>query len=231
MAQLPGHPLVLTIDGPGILDWDGVVDGVCQALNTRGRATGRLDLRSWFLPWPEIVRATSTPALADDPDFERLASGELRQLFGELPATHAPPPACFSPTVRVPRCSTATACGTSTCRSGMRKQRLPLGAAATWGSEAVTALRWRSGCSTSTGRCSTVTVTGSRRTSTDGSTCRTPSARRRSTGPHCERRCAGWPPSLSAPGRRSTPRPGVGGGGNGDLASTPRPSIPPWAMS
>jgi hypothetical protein len=91
VAQLPRHTLVLTIDGPGILDWDGVVDGVCQALNTRGRATGRLDLRSWFLPWPEIVRATSTAALADDPDFERLASGELRQLFGELPATHAPP--------------------------------------------------------------------------------------------------------------------------------------------
>ena len=30
MAQLPGHPLVLTIDGPGILDWDGVVDGCAR---------------------------------------------------------------------------------------------------------------------------------------------------------------------------------------------------------
>ena len=90
VTRLPRHPFVLAVDGPGILDWDGVVDGVCRALNAHGRATRRLDLRSSFLPWPEIVHATTSAALADDPDFERLASGELRQLFGELPATHAP---------------------------------------------------------------------------------------------------------------------------------------------
>ena len=54
-------------------------------------ATTRLDLRNWFSPWPEILRATTSTVLADDPDFERLPTGELRQLFQELPTTHAPP--------------------------------------------------------------------------------------------------------------------------------------------
>ena len=91
VTHLPRPPMVLAVDGPAILDWDAVVDGLCRALHTRGSATTRLDLRDWFSPWPEILRATSSAALADDPDFERLATGELRQLFRELPTTHTPP--------------------------------------------------------------------------------------------------------------------------------------------
>jgi mannose-6-phosphate isomerase class I len=91
VARLPRHPVVLAIDGPGILDWDTVVDGLCRALDARGLVTRRIDLRNGFSPWPEILRATTSPALAEDPDFERLPSGALRDLFLELPPTHAPP--------------------------------------------------------------------------------------------------------------------------------------------
>ena len=90
-AQLPGHPMVLALDGPAILDWDAVVDGLCRSLLARGSETTRLDLRDWFAPWPEILRRTTSAALADDPDFERLPTGDLRQLFRELPTTQAPP--------------------------------------------------------------------------------------------------------------------------------------------
>jgi hypothetical protein len=83
--------MVLAVDGPAILDWDTVVDGLCQALHARGSETTRVDLRDWFASWPEILRATTSAALADDPDFECLPAGELSQLFRMLPTTHAPP--------------------------------------------------------------------------------------------------------------------------------------------
>jgi mannose-6-phosphate isomerase class I len=90
VAQLPISPLVLAIDGPALLDWAQVVGGLCQALNARGLPTQRLDLRTWFAPWPDIVKATSSPALAADPDFDRLADGDLAQLFPSLPETARP---------------------------------------------------------------------------------------------------------------------------------------------
>jgi mannose-6-phosphate isomerase class I len=91
VAQLPDQPMVLAVDGPAILDWDRVVDGLCQALRANGAATRRLDLRAWHAPWPEIVHTTTSATLADDPDFERLASGEFAQLFRQLPTTSVPP--------------------------------------------------------------------------------------------------------------------------------------------
>jgi len=91
VAGLPDPPFVLAIDGPALLDWDRVVDEVCAALAGGGTTAGRVDLRAWFSPWPEVVRAIGSRVLADDPDFDRLASGDLAQLFGELPATDPPP--------------------------------------------------------------------------------------------------------------------------------------------
>lgn len=91
VARLPRHPVVLAVDGPGILDWDTVVDRMCRALDARGVATRCLDLRNCLSPWPEILRATTSPALSEDPDFERLPSGKLRDLFRVLPPTHPPP--------------------------------------------------------------------------------------------------------------------------------------------
>jgi hypothetical protein len=91
VAQLPDAPIVLAVDGPALLDWDRVVDGLCRALRERDAETQHLDVRAWFAPWPEIVQATASPALANDPDFDRLADGELAQLFRGLPATAKPP--------------------------------------------------------------------------------------------------------------------------------------------
>lgn len=90
VAQLPDQPIVLAVDGPALLDWDRVVDGLGQALYARGATVQRLDLRAWYAPWPEIVQATTSPRLAEDPDFDRLAGGDLRQLFPCLPATARP---------------------------------------------------------------------------------------------------------------------------------------------
>ncbi len=90
VAELPDRPFVLAVDGPAVLDWDRVVAGVCRALSDLGVAVLRLDVRDWYVPWPEVVQATASPALAEDPDFDRLASGDLAQLFRELPATEVP---------------------------------------------------------------------------------------------------------------------------------------------
>lgn len=90
VAGLPQQPSVLAVDGPALLDWDRVVTGLCRALRARDIATRRLDLRDSFAPWPDIVRATAFPALADDPHFDRLADGDLGRLFSELPDTGTP---------------------------------------------------------------------------------------------------------------------------------------------
>ena len=90
VARLPDPPLVLAVDGPALLDWDAVVDALCRALAARGAPTQRLDLRSWFAPWPQVLRATASPALLDDPHFDRLAGGDLADLLGELPPSRRP---------------------------------------------------------------------------------------------------------------------------------------------
>jgi len=76
---------VLAVDGPAGLEWENVVDGICGAMETAGMAWGRLDLRTHFAAWPDIVKATESPTLAQDPDFERIADGGLSQLFTQIP--------------------------------------------------------------------------------------------------------------------------------------------------
>jgi mannose-6-phosphate isomerase class I len=90
VADLPDGPYVLALDGPALLPWERAVDEVCAALHRRGSAFERLDLRDSLVPWPDVVAATTSPALADDPDFERLAGRELRELFAELPPARPP---------------------------------------------------------------------------------------------------------------------------------------------
>jgi hypothetical protein len=90
VAQLPDRPLVLALDGPAQLDWDQVVAQLCDALQARGIESHRVDVRNGFAAWADIVQATASPALAKDPDFDRLANGELSELFGSLPELHAP---------------------------------------------------------------------------------------------------------------------------------------------
>jgi len=90
VGALPDGPLVLAVDGPALLDWERFVDEICRALRTCERNVRRLDLRDFLAPWSEIVQRTASPVLAEDPDFDRLASGDLARLFSELPAVDPP---------------------------------------------------------------------------------------------------------------------------------------------
>ena len=89
-ALRDGTPLVLALDGPAVLDWAPLVDDLSQALEGLETTTARLDVRDWYAPWPEVVRRTTSPELADDPHFERLAEGELSRVFDVLPTPHRP---------------------------------------------------------------------------------------------------------------------------------------------
>ena len=90
VARLPRAPLVLALDGPAMLDWDRVVADLRAAITAQGLTVELLDLGAWFAPWSRIVADTGSAALADDPDFDRLADGELGGLFRELPTTSRP---------------------------------------------------------------------------------------------------------------------------------------------
>ena len=77
-------PTTLAIDGPAAVDWDHLVEEIGRA--TPGLAVTWFDVRRCLVPWPELVRRTASVALADDPDFDHLATGDLTQLFDQLPA-------------------------------------------------------------------------------------------------------------------------------------------------
>ncbi|GMQ93411.1 MAG: class I mannose-6-phosphate isomerase [Acidimicrobiia bacterium] len=87
-ADVSARDRVLAIDGPAALPWHDVVAFVAEALVKRGLATTHTDIRGFYRPWTEIERMTATEALQDDPDFERLATADLRDFFGELPVLH-----------------------------------------------------------------------------------------------------------------------------------------------
>jgi hypothetical protein len=86
VATLPSAPFVLALDGPAILAWDTVIAGLRDALSARSMPTRTVRMEEHFAVWERIVEATSTPELADDPDFARLALVELRAFFDHLPS-------------------------------------------------------------------------------------------------------------------------------------------------
>jgi mannose-6-phosphate isomerase class I len=89
-AGLPAAPFILAIDGPGILDWDGLVTALTRALRERGTPTEGLDIRRSYATWDEIVARTTSSALADDPDFAALASGDVEDLIDRVPRPSKP---------------------------------------------------------------------------------------------------------------------------------------------
>jgi hypothetical protein len=84
-ARLPADGRMLAVDGPAILDWDSALSGLSTALSERWLPHRVIRTEAYFAAWDEIVERTSTPELADDPDFARLATVGLRDFFGELP--------------------------------------------------------------------------------------------------------------------------------------------------
>jgi len=88
--DIAGAPVVLALDGPSASHWDAAVAGLAEALRGRGHAVTLLDLREHFAPWEQIVKQTSSPELANDPHFERLATAPLRTFFADLPMARRP---------------------------------------------------------------------------------------------------------------------------------------------
>ncbi|GAA3370977.1 class I mannose-6-phosphate isomerase [Streptomyces antimycoticus] len=87
---LPATPAILAIDGPAILDWAALLRALGDALDQRGIPVTGLDIGEHMAPWQDVVRHTSSSALTDDPDFEKLADGSLRGLFAALPRVERP---------------------------------------------------------------------------------------------------------------------------------------------
>jgi len=89
-AAVPAGASVVAVDGPVIAAWPDVAAGFTKALAERGISVTCEDTSAWMLSWPHVQDLTSSPALHDDPDFDRLAGGDLADLF-DLPATLSTP--------------------------------------------------------------------------------------------------------------------------------------------
>lgn len=81
LAELATRVRVLAVDGPEIAPWDELVDQVQRLLGEHGVIVETLDARHGMASWTTIVALTSLTELADDPDFESLASVALEDLF------------------------------------------------------------------------------------------------------------------------------------------------------
>lgn len=83
-VALPPGTSVVAVDGPVVAAWPDVVSGLASALAERGIGVKCQETSAWMLPWPHIQELTSSRGLRDDPDFDKLAGGELADLF-DLP--------------------------------------------------------------------------------------------------------------------------------------------------
>jgi hypothetical protein len=88
--SLPAGTSVLAVDGPAIASWDELVKGLVRTLEGPGRRVRTLSTAAWLVPWQRVVELTSSPGLAADPDFDKLAPGELADLF-TVPCRLDPP--------------------------------------------------------------------------------------------------------------------------------------------
>lgn len=89
-ATLPTAPTVLALDGPAVLDWPEVARGLSRAVHHRGLPVTTLDLRTHWASWSRIQERTGSAELRDDPNFDRLATGTLGDLFDDLPRPERP---------------------------------------------------------------------------------------------------------------------------------------------
>lgn len=89
-ASLPAGVSVLAVDGPAIAGWEGFVTSLVTALDRSGRPAEMLSTSGWLRPWPQIRQLTSSAELAADPNFDRLPTGELAELF-RVPARLSAP--------------------------------------------------------------------------------------------------------------------------------------------
>jgi mannose-6-phosphate isomerase class I len=85
--------LVLAVDGPAAVDWDGVAAEICDALAARQLTAKPIDMREHFAAWPDILELTTSAALPDDHEFAPLSQAELADFFAEIPEPDVVPDA------------------------------------------------------------------------------------------------------------------------------------------
>lgn len=81
LADLAKRTPVLAVDGPEIAPWSALVDHLRDRLRRQGMPVHMVDARDGMASWENIVAATTSAQLTDDPDFEVLASASLADLF------------------------------------------------------------------------------------------------------------------------------------------------------
>jgi mannose-6-phosphate isomerase class I len=89
-AAVPAGPALIALDGPAILDWEALTQGLADALAARDVRADLFDLRAYFAPWDKILVRTSSGQLDEDPDFARLPECVLADLFDALPQVGRP---------------------------------------------------------------------------------------------------------------------------------------------
>ncbi|MFF4476901.1 class I mannose-6-phosphate isomerase [Streptomyces sp. NPDC001520] len=80
-GTLPKGIRVLAVDGPAVLDWAAVAAGLRAAFDDRRTPVEFADVRTAVRDWETVRRLTDSEELRDDPDFARLAGGELSDLM------------------------------------------------------------------------------------------------------------------------------------------------------
>ncbi|WP_262700482.1 MULTISPECIES: class I mannose-6-phosphate isomerase [Streptomyces] len=80
-GTLPKGTRVLAVDGPAVLDWAAVAAGLGAAFGDGGIRVEFADVRTAVRDWETVRRLTDSDELRGDPDFARLAGGDLSDLM------------------------------------------------------------------------------------------------------------------------------------------------------
>jgi mannose-6-phosphate isomerase class I len=80
---------VIAVDGAATVSWDKAAAELRAGFARLGVDVEIFDMRRHALPWAEVERLTTEPALANDPAFARIPDLGLADLFGVLPTTNA----------------------------------------------------------------------------------------------------------------------------------------------
>ena len=80
-GTLPKGTRVLAVDGPAVLDWAAVAAGLLAVFDDGRVRVEIADVRTAVRDWETVRRLTDSDELRDDPDFARLASGDLLDLM------------------------------------------------------------------------------------------------------------------------------------------------------
>lgn len=81
LAERASGSRVIAVDGPQIAPWGAFLECLRAAIDKRGSTVCVVDARDGMAAWETILAETSSSVLPDDPDFERLPTASLPDLF------------------------------------------------------------------------------------------------------------------------------------------------------